>query len=228
MLCTVNPSYITNMRIIFLFGWVLLIVAFLAAALEGVGLVYGEPNTFWVSANDLWHTVFPADYVIFKNQIIGISPFLWDPVLEVLLWPPAWFLFTVPGVLLTWHFRPNKELRPDQLEEVKRQSESLFLVDELTHAAKHDEDYDHLEDDRMPRHFVVEEVYDRDHLEELDNIDGQFPTTVEALDAMDLVHAETEHPDASDENEVKTIPPVFGPLPPPKVRNDLTNNKDET
>ena len=210
------------MRIAFLSGWVFLIAAFLAAALEGVALVYGGQHSLLVPAKELWHIAFPANYVIFKNRIIDVAPFLWDPVLETLLWPPAWALLAAPGAWLTWRFRPNRELRPDQIEEVKRQSESLFLVDELTNAAKHDDTYDHHEDDRVPRHFVVEEVYDDDQLEELDNIDGQLPTTAEALDAMDLVHEETELPDLgeADGEAIKTIEPVFGPLPPTKGGHD--------
>lgn len=203
------------MKAVFLFGWVLLIVAFLAAALEGVALVYGGGYGLLVPARELWHTAFPADFVIFRNWVESISPVLWDPVVTTVLLPPAWALFMVPGMVLVWRFRPNRELRADVAEEVARQSESLFLVDELSRAARGDETFDHDEDDRLPRHFVVEEVYTAEQLDELDNIDGQLPSTAEALDAMDLVHDGTELPDLDDGTGPDIIRPVFGHIPPP-------------
>jgi hypothetical protein len=197
------------MKAVFLFGWMLLIGAFLAAALEGVALVYGGGYGPLVPARELWHTAFPADYVIFRNWVEGLSPTLWDPVMTTLLLPPAWALLGVPGVILAWRFRPNRDLRADQREELERRRESLFLVDELSRAAKSDDTFRDDEDDRLPRHFVVEEVYDPDQLEELDAIDGHFPSPDEALAALDL------EPEDDAETGPDVIRPVFGTIPPP-------------
>jgi hypothetical protein len=41
------------------------------------------------------------------------------------------FLFGAPGGTLAWYSWPNKEMTAEELEELKKCEESLFLFDEL-------------------------------------------------------------------------------------------------
>ena len=201
------------MKLIFFIGWLLLIGSFLAAALEGASSIYGIGYGPFVSARELLYTTMPADYVIFRNKIESISPFFWDPVLTTLLLPPAWALFLAPGIWIVWKFRPNQILRHDQMEEVKRQNESLFLVDELSDAARNDETFSPYEDDCLPNHFIVERVYNDQQLAELDKIEGQLALTTEEFESLDSFYNKfTNNPKVNMEETIKS---VYGPLPSP-------------
>ncbi len=141
------------MRILFYLGWVLLFLAFAGAAAESIprSLPGGAPLGGWfVSAYDLWYAAKPGSLVVTQIQIERISPFLWDPVIVGLLALPAWLLFGLPGALLTWFFRPHREMTAEQREELEKQEESLLLYDKLVEearAAGFDDD-----DDRAPYH----------------------------------------------------------------------------
>lgn len=201
---------------LFMLGWGFLAAAFAAAALESVAPAFGARAWLVISAKDLWHTIYPLSYVLFKGFIEDISPFLWNPVMEVVLWPPAWALLSLPGVLLTWHFRPNKILRPDQELEIQRQRESLFLFDELSSAAALDDTLSD-GDDRAPRHFVVEELYDKNELESWDNTEGAQPDTHDIFEDLEEA-AELEAIEAFETSAVPGAPGVI----------DLKNGNENT
>jgi len=140
------------MRVLFFLGWLLLFLAFAAAAAEAIphALPGGAAGSGWfVSAYDLWYAAWPGTLVVTKIQVERLAPALWDPVILILLTPPAWLLFAVPGVLLTWFFRPHKELTAEQLEDLQKQEEALFLFDKLAEEAR-DAGFDNGEDDQAP------------------------------------------------------------------------------
>ncbi|MHC8508302.1 MAG: hypothetical protein ACYYKD_02725 [Rhodospirillales bacterium] len=214
---------------LFMLGWALLVATFVAAAFESVAPALGVRSWPLISAKDLWHTAYPAGYVLFKGSVEDISPFLWDPVLVSVLWFPAWALFLAPGAWLTLYFRPNRVLSPDEERELQRQRESLFLYDELLHAARHDETLADGGDDLEPSHFIVEDMYDKDELETWDTAEGEPPDThdvfgnLDAPGTLDLTpgQAAPSAPDAPDAlggpdggEYIQTAAPVFQVLPP--------------
>ncbi len=142
------------MRVLFYLGWVLLFMAFVGAAAEAIprSLPGGATLGGWfVSAYDLWYAARPGSLVVTQIQVEKISPVLWDPVIVALLALPAWLLFGVPGVLLTWFFRPHKEMTAEQREDLQKQEENLLLFDKLTEEARA-AGFDDDEDDRAPSH----------------------------------------------------------------------------
>ncbi len=132
---------------LFYFGWVLLVLAFAAASAEAVT---AGPGLF-VSAHELWYALSAKHFTISQIRIERISPGLWDPVVLTLLTPPAWFLFGLPGVVLSWHFRPGRRLTPAEEEDHRKHVENLFLYDELAAEAKR-EGYADEDDDMSPDH----------------------------------------------------------------------------
>lgn len=140
------------MRVLFYLGWVLLFLAFAGAAAEAVprSLSGGAGGSGWfVSAYDLWYAAKPGSLVVTQIQVEKLSPVLWDPVIVALLALPAWLLFGLPGVLLTWFFRPHKEMTAEQREDLRKQEESLLLFDKLTEEARA-AGFDDGEDDQAP------------------------------------------------------------------------------
>ncbi len=142
------------MRVLFYLGWLLLFLAFVGAAAEAVprSLPGGAGGGGWfVSAYDLWYAAKPGSLVVAQIQVERISSVLWDPVIVALLALPAWLLFGLPGVLLTWFFRPHKKMTAEQHEDLQKQEESLLLFDKLTQEARA-AGFDDDEDDRAPSH----------------------------------------------------------------------------
>ena len=80
----------------------------------------------------------------------------------VMLWfltPPAWFLLALPGVILAWTCRPNRQLSPMAEEELREHEVSLFLYDELAREARkwaREEGDTSNDDDRMPTHDLID------------------------------------------------------------------------
>lgn len=143
------------MRVLFYLGWVLLLGAFATAAAEAFVASLGRPALL-VPAHDLWYAVSPRTLVLSQIHVERIAPWLWDPVVETLLRPPAWALLGVPGAALTWFCRPNRIMRPEVREEYERQAESLFVIDDLTRSARKDETWDPREDDSAPVHLLFD------------------------------------------------------------------------
>ncbi len=143
------------MRVLFYLGWVMLFLAFIGAAGEAVprSLPGGAGGRGWyVSAYDLWYAAKPGSLVVTQIQVEKISPVLWDPVIVALLALPVWLLFGVPGVLLTWFFRPHREITAEQRLDLQKQEENLLLFDKLTEEARAAGFDDEDEDDRAPSH----------------------------------------------------------------------------
>ncbi len=125
------------MRFLYYLGFMLLILAFTAGAADVVprNFARGSSNGF-VSAYDLLYAIWPGKLVIAQIHIERLSSILWDPFLTGLLTLPAWLLLGLPGGLLAWFNRPNKELSPEIEESIKRQEENLQLYDKLVKDAQ--------------------------------------------------------------------------------------------
>ncbi len=152
------------MVILFYFGWLLLISAFVAGAAEAV--VRRTPDSgILVPAYDLWYTMWPGGLVITQIRVEKFAPLLWDPVLVTILAIPAWALLAGPGVALTWYLRPNRVMTRDEREDMRKHEESLMLYDELARAAIA-EGADVNDDDMAPDHSghdVLEAAADLDY-----------------------------------------------------------------
>ena len=138
------------MIVLFYFGWLLLVLAFIAGAAEAV-VRQGPGGGMLVPAYDLWYTIWPGGLVITQIRIEKFAPLLWDPVLVTVLAIPAWALLAGPGVALTWYLRPNRTMTRDELEDARKHEESLMLYDELARAAMA-EGADINDDDMAPDH----------------------------------------------------------------------------
>ena len=128
-----------RMRFFYYLGGFLLMLAFAGAAAEAIprSLPGGAASGGWyVSAYELWYAIMPGNLVVTQIQVEKISPALWDPLLVGLSLLPAWLLFGLPGGVLAWFNRPNKEMTAEQLEEMKKHEESLFLFDDLAKEAR--------------------------------------------------------------------------------------------
>ncbi len=141
------------MIILFYLGWLLLVLAFVAAASESLMTISPLMSLIWVSAYDLWHTIWPTGPVILQIRLERYAPFLWDPIVKNLLMLPAWLLFGLPGALLAWYCRPGRVLSPEQEEAFKKHEQSLKLYDALAEQAHRERDPEegHV-DDREPDH----------------------------------------------------------------------------
>jgi hypothetical protein len=136
------------MRIFYFLGFMLLMLAFASAAADVL------PRTFmrdggggFVSAYELLYSAWPGKLVVAQIHVEKLSSALWDPIIIGLLSMPAWLLLGLPGGLLAWFHRPNREISPEVAEGLRRQEELLQLYDKLEQEAKdagYDEDeYDH-------------------------------------------------------------------------------------
>ncbi|NQU61913.1 MAG: hypothetical protein HQ512_12340 [Rhodospirillales bacterium] len=139
------------MRILFFLGWVLVILAFAAAAGESIPRALPGNDGFVISAYDLWYAAKPGSLIVAQIQVEKISPALWGLLTGTLLALPAWLLFAFPGVLLTWRCRPYRKMTAAQQEDLKRQEETFLLYDQLVREAK-EAGYTDGEDDQAPDH----------------------------------------------------------------------------
>ncbi len=138
------------MRVLFYLGWMFLVLAFAAAAAEAIPRTMPGNYGSIISAYELWYAAAPGNLVVAQIQVEKISPVLWDPVLVGILALPAWFLFALPGVILVWFCRPNREMSEADRQDLAKQEESLLLYDQLAREAK-EAGYDD-NDDRTPDH----------------------------------------------------------------------------
>jgi hypothetical protein len=139
------------MRVLFYLGWILLAAAFLSAAAEMIVRLYPSEISVLTSAYDLWYTIWPGGLTLTQIRIERVSPMLWDPVLITVLTLPAWVLFGLPGLLITWYCRPGRVMTPSELQEHREHIEALMLYDELTEESKR-AGYTDDSDDLMPDH----------------------------------------------------------------------------
>jgi hypothetical protein len=49
--------------------------------------------------------------VVFQRFIPAVGPWLWDPVIQTILLWPAWAVFGVPGIVLSFLFRRRRRPR---------------------------------------------------------------------------------------------------------------------
>lgn len=156
------------MKVFFYLGWVLLVLAFAAGAAEVVPRSMPGSRTFFVSAYDLWYTASPGSLITTQIRIERyLHPMLWDPLLVTLLKLPAWLLLGLPGGLLAWFNRSDKQMSEAERLDLQKQEESFRLYDRLAQEAREAGFGDH-EDDQLPDHASH------------DVIDGRGVTTLEA------------------------------------------------
>ena len=164
------------MIVLFYLGWALLLAAFAAAAAETTARAQLGSVGIITSAYDLWYSIWPGALVVTQIRIEKIMPLLWDPILIAILAFPAWVLLGIPGVALTWFFRPNRYQTATEREEFRKHQDSYFLYDELEKEARtwiEDDGFD----DRLPDHAGY------DTLDELERL--PTPTDDELLPSMD-------------------------------------------
>ena len=164
-----------------LLGWAFVIFAFVAAAAEIVARIHGGPAGAYVSAYDIWYTVWPGNLVITQTMVerhLGVA--LWDYVARPILSLPAWLLFGAPGGALIW-FHGLRRSEVDIIGE-----ESFSVYDTLVEAARKEEGYDPNEDDMAPDHGPVDgydvEIDDRPMRNGIDQYDPGEMWTPDADD----------------------------------------------
>ena len=132
-------------------GWILLLAAFAAAAAEVmVPPAPGAPGVF-VSAYELWYTAWPGSLVRTQIHVERLAPFLWDPLIVAVLTLPGWFLFGLPGVMLTWMSRPRGFADARARAEVRKYEEAMLFYDDLIREAR-SQGMDRDGDDMSPDH----------------------------------------------------------------------------
>ncbi|MBT3358316.1 MAG: hypothetical protein HN403_01665 [Rhodospirillales bacterium] len=122
------------MRAILLLGWTLLVGAFLSGVAESIAHVQPGAGGFFLSAYDVWYTLWPGELVLTKIRIENLlGPVAWDPIFVSLLALPGWALFGLPGVFLLWLGWPNRGVPSAEFDEI---AESMFLYDDLAKQAR--------------------------------------------------------------------------------------------
>lgn len=147
------------MRMAFYIGWVLLLGAFAISAAETVAHSQPGGAGWLLSTADLWLAVWPGSFILAENRLGALAPWVWDPVILGLLSLPGWALLGIPGLILTWTCRPNRQLSPAAEEELREHEASLFLYDELAREARkwaRDEGDNPNIDDRLPSHDMID------------------------------------------------------------------------
>jgi len=140
------------MKVLFYLGWLLLALAFAAGAAAVVPRAITGGGGFVVSAYDLWYAAWPGSLITTQIKIErNLAPWLWDPLLVTVLSAPAWLLLGLPGGLLAWHTRPNREMSAAERDDLAKQEESFRLYDRLTREAR-EAGIDEAEDDQLPDH----------------------------------------------------------------------------
>ena len=146
------------MRLLFYFGWFLIVLALASVSAEHIV----RDSGMIVPAYDLWFAISAKHFTISQIRIERISINLWDPVLKTILLAPAWFLFGVPGIAFTWFYRPNRFLSKEEEDDQHKQVEQLFLLDELASDAKTNGHVDNNED-----YYIAPDYYDNSAFEEM-------------------------------------------------------------
>jgi len=179
-------------RLLFGLGLALLVGAFAAAVGEMIARTIPGVSRFYVPADELWAALGPRSYRDAQRWITdALHPALWDPVLVTLMRLPGWALFGVPGGLLAWFFRPQRE-PPEDFD-----PDAPFLYDELAKRAQ-EEGYGE-GDDRLPEDLAPRIV------------DSAREAGADATDAETL-HQAMSRPARDDERSArKDLPP-----PPPE------------
>jgi len=125
------------MRSFFLFGWLLVVFAFVGLMAETAARAVGGATGIILSTRDVWSALWPDSLAATRIGVESLfGPLAWDPVLVGLLWLPIWALFGVPGALFVWLGWPRRGMlsAADRAEE-----DSVFLYDSLAKQAEDEE-----------------------------------------------------------------------------------------
>jgi hypothetical protein len=87
------------------FGWALLIVAFLSAAVENAAQAIAHESGF-MATSDVMRIMTPHLFARLEGAFGNDShPIIWNFIILPLLALPSWLLIGLPGGLLAYHFR---------------------------------------------------------------------------------------------------------------------------
>jgi len=92
-------------------GWIFLIAALAVLVRDVLASIDAGAITL-IAAGELWFHLHQTSLQVAEPAIARhvpiIGPWLWHPVIYTLLTWPALFVFAVPGLLLSWLFRPRR------------------------------------------------------------------------------------------------------------------------
>jgi hypothetical protein len=165
-----KPALICAMRMLRYPGWLLLFAAFASAAAEIVVKSPPGARDIFVPAYDLWYTGWPGSLIRMQIRLERIAPFLWDPVMTGVLTLPAWLLFGLPGLALTWMSRPQGFADRRERAEVRKYEEAMLLYDSLARDAR-DQGMDKDGDDMSPDHTGHDTL---DAIESISDVDDDL------------------------------------------------------
>ena len=136
-------AYDRLMKVLFLLGWGFLIIAFGASAAEMAAHGVGGARGMFISLSAVISAMWPNTWSALQNTLgFGLS--------KALFALPGWLTFGLPGGLLVWFCRPNKEGFGDE------DSDSMDLFDELSKQAKRDGYGDDSREDYFDEHKDIE------------------------------------------------------------------------
>ena len=140
------------MKVLFLLGWGFLIIAFGASAAEMATHATGGARGMFISFSTVIYAMWPNAW----SAIVGT---IGTGLAKVIFALPGWLTFGLPGALLVWFCRSNK----DELSQ--EDHDSMFLFDELSKQARED-GYD---EDSKEEYF--------DEHKDIEGLDSQGATT---------------------------------------------------
>lgn len=92
-----------------LIGLLLMVVAFLSLIYDGARTI-ADQTLRLTRLGELWNDISQSSQQAFQTTIEGVSPFLWNSVVKLILNQPAWAVMGVLGILLLLLFRPARPL----------------------------------------------------------------------------------------------------------------------
>ena len=159
------------MKALFLIGWVFLIIAFGAAAAEMAAGALSKTRGAFVSFSSVIAAMWPTVWSALQS---ALGPGLSKAIFAL----PGWLTFGLPGGLLVWFCRPNKEALSQE------DHDSMFLFDELSKQAKADgydensrEEYfdDHKDIEGLDSQGATSSQSDKDFTVDLENAAKRDP-----------------------------------------------------
>ena len=122
------------MRLTFLIGCALLVLALVAAAAETMAHVTPDVRGVVLSAYDVLYTLWPSKLIVAKIHIENwFGAWAWDPVALAVLALPGWLIFGLPGAVLAWVGRRRADGDEERFQQIE---ESMFLYDSLARQAR--------------------------------------------------------------------------------------------
>ena len=92
-----------------LIGLLLLAGGFIFMVYDGARFVADQTLRF-TRFGQFWNDIHQSSQQVFRTWVDGISPWLWNGVVRVLLDQPVFAVLGVAGILLMILFRPSKPL----------------------------------------------------------------------------------------------------------------------